>query len=75
MQLIINVTYGIPLAIGLYFIGVPNAILWGGLAIVLRFIPYLGPWLGVLLPILMSLAVSSDWTGPLMTIGLFVVLE
>jgi predicted PurR-regulated permease PerM len=75
MQLIVNVTYGIPVAIGLYFIGVPNAILWGGLATVLRFIPYVGPWIGASIPILLSLAVSSSWWIPLLTIGLFVVLE
>jgi predicted PurR-regulated permease PerM/GAF domain-containing protein len=75
MQLVVNVTYGIPLAIGLYFIGVPNALLWGALAAVLRFIPYLGPWIAASFPILLSLAVSPDWTMPLMTIGLFVVLE
>src|SRR5207344_2375233 len=51
MQLIVNVSYGIPVAIGLYFIGVPNAILWGGLATVLRFIPYVGPWIGAAMPV------------------------
>jgi predicted PurR-regulated permease PerM len=75
MQLIVNVTYGIPVAIGLFFIGVPNAILWGALATVLRFIPYVGPWIAASFPILISLASSPDWMGPLMTIGLFVVLE
>ncbi len=75
MQLVVNVTYGIPVAIGLYFIGVPNAILWGCLATVLRFIPYIGPWIGASMPILLSLAVSSSWWIPLFTIGLFVVLE
>jgi len=75
MLLVVNVTYGIPLAIGLYFIGVPNAVLWGVLAAVLRFIPYIGPWIAAVFPVLLSLAVSPDWFAPLMTIGLFVVLE
>lgn len=75
MQLVVNVTYGIPLAIGLYFIGVPNAILWGALATVLRFIPYIGPWIAAAFPLLLSLAVSPTWLPPLLTIGLFVVLE
>jgi predicted PurR-regulated permease PerM len=47
MQLVVNVSYGIPVAIGLYFIGVPNAVLWGAFATVLRFIPYIGPWIGL----------------------------
>jgi predicted PurR-regulated permease PerM len=75
MQLVVNVTYGIPVAIGLYFIGVPNAILWGAFAAVLRFIPYAGPWIAAAFPIILSLAVSPDWTTPLLTISLFVVLE
>jgi predicted PurR-regulated permease PerM len=75
MQLVVNVSYGIPVAIGLYFIGVPNAVLWGAFAAVLRFIPYIGPWIAAALPIALSLAVSPSWTMPLLTIGLFVVLE
>jgi predicted PurR-regulated permease PerM len=75
MQLIVNLTYGICVAIGLYFIGVPNALLWGAFATVLRFIPYVGPWIGATLPIALSLAVSPGWTMPLLTVSLFVVLE
>ena len=75
MQLVVNVSYGIPVAIGLYFIGVPNAVLWGACATVLRFIPYVGPWIAAAIPVALSLAVSPSWTMPLLTIGLFVVLE
>ena len=75
MQLVVNVSYGIPVAIGLYFIGVPNAVLWGAFAAVLRFIPYLGPWIAAAIPVALSLAVSPGWTMPLLTIGLFVLLE
>lgn len=75
MQFVLNVIYGIPVAIGLYFIGVPNAVLWGACAAVLRFIPYLGPWIGAGIPIALSLAVSPGWIMPLLTIGLFVGLE
>lgn len=75
MQLVVNVTYGIPVAIGLYFIGVPNAMLWGVFATVLRFIPYLGPWIAAVFPIGLSLATAPGWMAPLLTIGLFVVLE
>ena len=75
MQLIVNVSYGVPVAIGLYFIGVPNAILWGAFATVLRFIPYIGPWIAAAFPITLALATSPGWLAPLLTIGLFVVLE
>jgi predicted PurR-regulated permease PerM/methylmalonyl-CoA mutase cobalamin-binding subunit len=74
-QFLVNTCYGVCVAIGLQFIGVPNAVLWGVLAGVLRFIPYVGPWVGALLPVLLSFAISSSWLTPLMTIALFIVLE
>lgn len=75
MQLIINVLYGIPVGIGLYFLGVPNPILWGLFATVLRFIPYLGPVIAALFPLALSFAVAPGWTLPLLTIALFATLE
>lgn len=75
MQLVVNVTYGIPVAIGLYFLNIPNAILWGALATVLRFIPYVGPWIAAAFPVILSLAVSPGWMTPLLTISLFIILE
>jgi len=75
MQLVINISYGIPVAVGLWLIGVPNPILWGVLATVLRFIPYVGPVVSSLFPIILSFAVSPGWTDPLLTIGLFMALE
>ena len=74
-QFLVNTGYGICVAFGLQFIGVPNAALWGVLAAVLRFIPYVGPWVGALLPVLLSFAISSNWFTPLITIALFIVLE
>lgn len=75
MQLVVNATYGIPVGIGLYFIGVPNAFLWGLLATLLRFIPFVGPWIAASFPIALSIAVDPGWTMPLLTIGLILVLE
>src|SRR5437016_10105571 len=75
MQFLVNACYGVCIAIGLSLIHVPNAVLWGLLAGVLRFIPYIGPWAGAFLPIVLSFAISSSWLAPLVTIALFVVLE
>ncbi|MBS0196087.1 MAG: AI-2E family transporter [Planctomycetes bacterium] len=75
MLLIINVSFGVPIAIGLHFIGVPNAMLWGLLATVLRFVPYIGPWIAAAGPVALSLAISTGWAEPIMTIGLFVLME
>jgi predicted PurR-regulated permease PerM len=75
MQLLVNLTYGIIIAVGLYFIGVPNAALWGAFGTVLRFIPYIGPWVAGILPTLLALAVSPHWTMPVLTVALFAGLE
>jgi predicted PurR-regulated permease PerM len=75
MQCIVNATYGLAIGVGLYFIGVPSAFVWGVLATVLRFIPYVGPWIAAAFPIALSFAVTRDWTTPLYTVGLFVFIE
>jgi len=75
MQFLINSVYGLSVAIGLSMIGVPNAILWGVFGMLLRFLPYVGPWIAASVPIALSLAVFDDWAPPLMTIGLFVAME
>ena len=72
---LVNAIYGTAVGVGLYLIGVPNPTLWGILATILRFIPYLGPWLAAAMPIGLSMAISGDWMAPGLTIGLFVVLE
>lgn len=74
-QLIVNVTYGIPIGIGLSLIGIPNAFLWGLLATVLRFVPYVGPWIAAAFPVVLSFAISKSWWPPVLVIGLFVVIE
>jgi len=74
-EFLINALFGAAVGIGLYLIGVPNAILWGILATTLRFIPYIGPWIAAAMPIGLSMAISGDWVAPSLTIGLFVALE
>src|SRR6202045_3070935 len=75
MLLLVNVSFGSCIAIGLYFIGVPNAALWGAFAAIMRFVPYVGVWIAAAVPVLISFAVSTSWLSPLLTLGLFVVLE
>ena len=75
MQLVVNVTYGIPIGIGLWFIGVPNAFLWGLMATLLRFIPYIGPWIAASVPLMLSLAAFPDSQHFLMTASLYIIVE
>ena len=75
MQTLINTIQGMVVAAGLYFIGVPDALLWGALTIVLRFIPYLGPLVAAAGPVTLSLAFFPGWAEPLMVVGLILSLE
>jgi predicted PurR-regulated permease PerM len=75
MQLIVNATYGVPIGIGLYFIGIPNPLLWGLLATILRFVPYVGSSISAALPIILAFAIDPGWTKPLLSIALFITLE
>lgn len=74
-QLLVNIGYAIPLAVGLWLIGVPGALLWGALAALLRFVPYLGPLLAGLFPLLLAFAVDPGWSMLLWTAALILVLE
>jgi len=75
MQALVNTIFGASIGIGLMVIGVPNALLLGLLAGLLRFIPVLGAWLGALVPILLAMAVFDGWAPVVYVAGLFVVLE
>ncbi len=75
MQLLVNACYGVPLAAALYFIGLPNALLFGLLATVLRFVPYLGAAIAAALPILLAFAISDGWTPIAWTAGTVATLE
>ena len=75
VQLIVNVTYGVPVGIALYALGIPNALLWGLLATVLRFIPYIGAWIAAAMPIALAFAISDGWYLVLWTVSVFLVLE
>jgi len=75
MQILINGWTGLWVAGGLWYLGVPNALLWGALTMVLRFIPYIGVWMSAAMPLTLSFAVFDDWMRPLEIFGLFAVLE
>lgn len=74
-QVLVNVGYGIPMAAGLWWLDVPGAMLWGFLAAVLRFVPYLGPAVAALFPLLMAFAIDPGWTIVGWTLALIVFLE
>lgn len=74
-QTVINVFFGVCVAGGLLVIGVPYALLWGVAATVLRFVPYLGTLLALLMPATMAFVVSPGWGPTIETVVLFVALD
>jgi predicted PurR-regulated permease PerM len=74
-QLLVNVIYAIPIWLGLWLIGVPNALFFGLVTLVMRFVPYIGSAISAILPLLMAFAVSPDWSLVLWTAALFLVVE
>jgi predicted PurR-regulated permease PerM len=75
MQLVVNLCYAIPMAAGLWLIGIPGALLWGLLSAVLRFIPYVGSLVGAVFPLLLAVAVDPGWSMLAWALALIVVLE
>jgi len=75
VQFSLNTVYGCLIATGLYFIGVPSFFLWGVLAGLLRFIPYIGPLIGGALPLLLALGVFDGWSRPILIFGFFTAVE
>jgi predicted PurR-regulated permease PerM len=74
-QLILNTAFGAVIVVGLLVIGVKYALLWGFLATLMRYVPYIGTWVGLIPPTLYSLAVSDGWWQPACVLALFGGLE
>jgi predicted PurR-regulated permease PerM len=75
IQLLLNGSFGVIIGTGLWLIGVPSAILWGILAAVLRFVPYIGAAIAAAFPLALAVAVDPTWSMLLWTLALFVVVE
>jgi len=75
MQLVVNALFGIPFGIALYFIGIPNAMLWGLLGTLLRFVPYAGVWVAAALPAALAFAIFDGWSEVTWVLGIFLALE
>jgi predicted PurR-regulated permease PerM len=72
---LVNSCFGLVIGLGMQLIGVPFAVLWGCLAALLRFIPYVGPAVAFILPLVFSFAHFSGWAQPLGVVALFAVVE
>jgi predicted PurR-regulated permease PerM len=74
-QVCLNAAFGLVIGSGLALIGVPSAPLWGLMAMLLRFVPYIGAVLCAALPLTLAVAVGPDWTMALWTLALFLFVE
>jgi predicted PurR-regulated permease PerM len=74
-QLALNAAFGLVIGGALWLIGVPSAPLWGMLAMIMRFVPYIGAFISAIFPLVLAAAVGPGWTMVLMTAALFLVAE
>ncbi|HVJ09542.1 MAG TPA: AI-2E family transporter [Acidisarcina sp.] len=75
LQFLVNAAYAVCFGIALFAIGVPNATLWGVIAGLFRFIPYIGTTVGCVFPVIYAFAVFVTWWPPLLILAVFLVLE
>jgi predicted PurR-regulated permease PerM len=75
VQTLVNASFGVIIAVGLYFIGLPSPILWGIVAFLLRFVPYIGPVIAAGFPVALAAALDPGWGIALETLALFLIVE
>lgn len=74
-QLVFNAFFGLTIGLGLWLIGVPSAPLWGLVAMIMRFVPYIGAPIAAVFPLILAAAVGPDWQMLILTALLFFVIE
>jgi predicted PurR-regulated permease PerM len=74
-QLGINASFGVLIGAGLWFIGVPNPLLWGVFSALMRFVPYIGAFISAIFPLALAAAVDPGWSMVIWTAALFLIAE
>lgn len=74
-QLILNISFGVVIALGMLLLGVDYAFLWGAIAALMRYVPFIGTWIGLVLPFGFSITTAQDWGQPLGVLALYLVPE
>ena len=74
-QLAINSAFGIFIAFGLWLLGVPSPTVWGILAMLMRFVPFIGAYIAAAPPVILAAIVEPGWTTFILTAGLYLVSE
>jgi len=74
-QLALNVSFGLFIGTGLWAIGLPNPVLWGIVAALMRFVPYIGSVIALVLPFLLAMAAAPGWSLALMVLAMFFLAD
>jgi predicted PurR-regulated permease PerM len=72
---LINLAYGIATGTVAWYLGLPNPALWGVVAFLLRYIPYVGAVSSAFLPALVAFAMFPGWSKALEILGGFIILD
>ena len=75
LQTTLNAGFGAVIALGLWVIGVPNPLLWGVLAGLMRFVPFIGSIIAAVFPIAIAASVDPGWSMVIATAALFLIAE
>jgi predicted PurR-regulated permease PerM len=75
LQASLNASFGIVVGIALWAIGIPSSGLWGALAAIMRFIPYIGSFLAAAFPIALAAMVDPGWWRLVETAAVFIIGE
>ena len=71
----LNFSFGVFITLALWLIGIPSPLVWGVLAGLMRFVPFVGSYIAAAFPILLAAAVDPGWSTVLITAALFLVTE
>jgi predicted PurR-regulated permease PerM len=74
-QFAVNLGVGVALWLGLHLLGLPHALVWGAMAALLRFVPYVGIWIAALFSAVLAAAVDPGWSLAISTLGLYLAVE
>jgi AI-2E family transporter len=74
-QVGLNAGFGVFIAGGLWLIGIPNPVLWGVIAGIMRFVPFIGAYIAAAFPMVLAVAVDPGWSSVLWVLALFAISE
>lgn len=74
-QVVLAAGFGAAVALGLWMLGLPAALLWGLLVGLMRFVPFIGTPIAVLPPVVLALAVEPGWGMAVSVLALILLGE